>query len=268
MEHKSCPRTMPFDFTGNSLRPPARLTCSWSENLHVVYCSSAVPCPGAGNEAVATKRHGLTDEWQVLPVHHLPLLAVHIESACTLVLLHGEQDVRANHGIGRDADLRCVAVLQRVEAAREDRRWRKVVPSGATRAVTLVQVKDEEPGHEVPPRQDGGAAGERVELAAVRDQDGAHHRVDEAGPLELCGGFGVVDGGPIQAETHDPGPLPRIHRGEGHGAVAVVHRAGGGAGGELEDGVGGLLDSMLHHKPRPVAWKKLSSSPSSHGERE
>lgn len=76
----------------------------------------------AEEEAAVAEGHGLADERQVLVIHHVPFLGVHIKGACTLfiwLLVHGggEQDVGADDGVGRDAVLGRVAVLERVEAA-------------------------------------------------------------------------------------------------------------------------------------------------------
>nr|CAB3457496.1 unnamed protein product [Digitaria exilis] len=163
----------------------------------------------------------------------------------------------ADQGVGDDADLRPVAILERIDAAWEDwRRW-KLTPCGVP---NVVEIEDEETGHEVHPGHNGGAPRERIELVAMRDQDGMHHGVGEPRGADLRGGFGVVDGGLIHAEAYDAGSVPRPHRREGHSAAAVEQAAGGGTRGDLEDGVGGLLHSMLHHQQPPEARKRPSSS--------
>uniref|UniRef100_K3ZWM8 Uncharacterized protein n=1 Tax=Setaria italica TaxID=4555 RepID=K3ZWM8_SETIT len=142
MARKSCPGTMPSDFTGNSMMD-----------------SSVLPVdlvPG-----------GKTSMWYTAAAPSLAL-----EQPSTFVLLHGEQDVGADHGVGRDADLRWVAVLKRIEAAREDgRRRRQGPPPGPTRVVSMIQIKDEEPWHEVQPGQRRRGCG-RARTACCRAGSG------------------------------------------------------------------------------------------------
>uniref|UniRef100_A0A0E0KN75 Uncharacterized protein n=1 Tax=Oryza punctata TaxID=4537 RepID=A0A0E0KN75_ORYPU len=122
MAQRSCPGTIRLDSTCNSTTESSLASC-----LRTALCFEA------GNEVVVSnaKRYGLTGERQAHVVHHLPLLGIHVEGAGALVLLlHREQDVGADKGVGRDAHLRRIAVLQRVETEREDgcracRRWRR-----------------------------------------------------------------------------------------------------------------------------------------------
>ncbi|RCV12366.1 hypothetical protein SETIT_2G263600v2 [Setaria italica] len=237
MARKSCPGTMPSDFTGNSMMDSSVLPVDLVPGGKTSMCQVA-------NEAVAAEGHGLADERRFLS----PTISHFLESTSK-----AQDATRISGGSRYSSGLR-----RHGKTGGGGGRARHLGPPGS---------KTKNHGMKSNPGKDGGAAGERVQLAAVRDQDGAHHGVDEAGPCELRRGFGVVDGGPIQGEAHDPGPAPRPHRGEGHAAPGVEQGAGDGAGGDLEDGVGGLLDSMLHHQAASLGGPANASKPSSSSRR-